>query len=219
MLTTREVETYLGAVDWLIALLHRPEVLQAWDEPSALARYTTGGVAAHAVYGGVIRLVQVLGEPEMTSASPLRVADYFGANRVDEPTDDDPLFVILREGAEKTARQGHPRLLSTCTAARTELADRLPLTPAQRIVPVARVPGAGTTVADYVRTRVLEVVVHGDDLVASASIDDFPDPPAAAMDVCLGVCLELARAHAGDVGVLRGFTRAERSEPGALRVL
>ncbi|HVA06759.1 MAG TPA: maleylpyruvate isomerase N-terminal domain-containing protein [Acidimicrobiales bacterium] len=219
MLTPREIATYLGAVDWLVEILGRSEVVQAWDAPSALARYTTGGVAAHAVYGGVIRLVQLLEEPEMTSASPLAVADFFGANRVNEPTDDDPLFVLLREGAEKAARRGHPRLVSTCTAARAELAHRLPLTPANRILPVARVPGAGTTASDYVRTRVLEVVVHGDDLVASAAIGGVPDPPAAAMEVCLGLCLELARAHAGDVGVLRAFTRAERSEPGALRVL
>ncbi|HEY2213594.1 MAG TPA: hypothetical protein VGH31_00965, partial [Acidimicrobiales bacterium] len=67
--------------------------------------------------------------------------------------------------------------------------------------------------------RILELIVHGDDLVASIPGLRVPDPPAAAIDVCVSVCLELARARVGDVAVLRAFTRAERAEEGALRVL
>jgi hypothetical protein len=84
---------------------------------------------------------------------------------------------------------------------------------------VARIPGGTSTAADYLPTRVLEVVVHGDDIVASVAGLHHPGPPPEAMDVCLGLCLELARAQSGDVGALRAFTRAERADPGALRIL
>jgi hypothetical protein len=214
-----EVDTYLSAVDWLTMLLARDEIAQAWNEPSALSRYTTGGVAAHGVYAGVIRPVQLLGAPEPAGDHHVKVADYFGPNRVEEPEDDDPLFTMLREGAEKTARKGVARLLATCQAARAELAEVLPMTPSDRAVAVARIPGGSSSASDYLRTRVLEVVVHGDDLVASVEGFQAPDPPPAAMDVCLALCVELARAQPGDVGALRAFTRAERADPGALRVL
>jgi len=56
-------------------------------------------------------------------------------------------------------------------------------------------------------------------VVASIAGLEVPAPPTDAVDVCVSVCLELARARVGDVAVLRAFTRAERAEEGALRVL
>ena len=79
--------------------------------------------------------------------------------------------------------------------------------------------GGQVALCDYVRTRVLEVVVHGDVIVCSVPRLTTPDPPPRAMEVALGVCLELARARVGDLGTLRGFTRTERALPDPLRVL
>jgi hypothetical protein len=219
LLSATEVETYMAAVDWLLELLDRDEVELAWARPSALARYSTGGVAAHAVYGGVLRLVQYLGEPEPAADHPVTMADYYGPNRVNDPDADDPLFVLLRDGAEKTARRGRAALVATGRAAREELAEILPGTPRDRAIPVVRVPGGTSPLADYLRTRVLEVVVHGDDVACSVEGLVITDPPAAAVGVCLSLCLDLARAQSGDLGALRAFTRAERADPGALRVL
>jgi mycothiol maleylpyruvate isomerase-like protein len=218
-LTESEVATYLEAVDWLSAVIGHPRLVAAWEQHSSLNRYTVGGVATHAVYGGVLRMVQFLGEPEPPGDHPVELGQYFGPNRLAEPDDDDPLFVVLREGAEKTARRGPDVLLQTCRAGREELAHALRRTAAARAIPVARVPGGTTTASEYLRTRVLEVVVHGDDLMASVRGVDIGDPPTAAVTVCLEVCLALARAQLGDLGALRAFTRAERADPGALRVL
>jgi hypothetical protein len=82
-----------------------------------------------------------------------------------------------------------------------------------------RIAGGVVSLRDYIRTRVLEVVVHGDDLVASVKGCDTPDPPPAAVEVCLELCLDLARAQLGDRTALRAFTRAERADPDALRIL
>lgn len=218
LLSAAEVGTYLGAVDWLIDVVGRPEIAAAWDAPSALAQYTTGGVASHAVHG-VIRLLQLLGEDEPPVGRVVTVAEYFGPHRVDDPARDDPLFVQLRAGAEDVARRGPHRLVARCGAARAELAVLLPMTREDRATPVVRIPGGTTTAADYLRTRVLESVVHGDDLVASVDGFMVPDPPLATVEVCLGLCLELARARLGDRQTLRTFTRAERSSPDPLRVL
>ncbi|HUC06047.1 MAG TPA: maleylpyruvate isomerase N-terminal domain-containing protein [Acidimicrobiales bacterium] len=212
------VSAYLEAVGWLEDLIASEQVGAAWSLPSSLAHYSTGGVAAHAVYAGVLRLVQMLEEAEPHVSSLVSVAEYYGANRLDPTGVEDPLFVILREGAEKVARQGHERLLSTCRAAHAELRRALPLESASRRIAVARVPGGSSTLADYLRTRVVEIVVHGDDVVTSVK-GLVSVPPRRALDDCLALCLELARSRVGDLGVLRAFTRAERSEPEALRVL
>ena len=71
---------------------------------------------------------------------------------------------------------------------------------------------------DYLITRLLEVVVHTDDLAVSLGIEppDFPRPATAAVIDCL---LEVARRRHGDIAVVRAFTRRERDRPEALRVL
>jgi hypothetical protein len=218
-LTPAEVESYLAAVDWLTAVIGLPEVAAAWDRPSALADYSVGGVAAHAVHGGLLRLEGLLREPAPPFVHAVSVADYFGPNRVSHPGDVDPLFVALRARSEAVAQRGPDALVTSCRESRAALADRLRHSEADRPVAVARVPGGTTPLSDYLRTRVLEVVVHGDDLMASVEGLRTPEPPAAAVEVCLLVCVELARARVGDMAALRAFSRSERAAPDALRVL
>jgi hypothetical protein len=218
-LTSDEVAVYLAAVDWLVDLVDRPEVVAAWGQDSAVARYSVGGLAAHAVQGGVVRVTQVLHDPEPSDAHTVTVPDFFGPNRVADPDVDDPLFVALRARAEDVAGQGPKALWEAGRSARAELSTLLPVTPANRAMPVVRIRGGSVPLRSYLRTRLLEVVVHGDDLVASVRGLGTPDPPAAAVEACLALCVELARARIGDLAALRAFTRSERTAPDALRVL
>lgn len=217
-LSRGEVDTYLGAVDWLRAVLARAEVAESWSEPSALEHYTVGGLAAHAVHG-VLWLEQLLKDVPPVGLRPVAVADFFGLNRVDGPKGDDRFAASLRSAAEKFALTGATVVAAACTASRDELVGLLSAAPAARAVPVIRVAGGRVPLSLYLRTRVLEVVVHGDDLVSSVPGLLVADPPAVAVDVSLEVCVELARARVGDLAALRAFTRVERASPDALRVL
>jgi hypothetical protein len=211
------VKAYIGAVDWLLSVLRRQEIEGAWDKPSVIANYTVGGVGAHAVHG-VIWLEQVITDAEPVGLRAVSILEFFGANRADGGSED-RLSLSLRTAAEAFARTGPALVVAACTAARDGLTESLANANADRAIPVVRVPGGQTQLGDYLRTRVLEIVVHGDDLVCSVDGLDAPDPPATSVDVCLDVCLELARARVGDLGALRAFTRAERSIAEALRVL
>jgi hypothetical protein len=197
--------------------LARSEVAEAWERPSALALYSVGGVAAHAVHG-VVWLEQVLKDAEPIGLRAVKVGEFFGVNRV-QGEGTDPLAASLRSAAEAFAQTGGAIVATACTVARDELVPLLSDAPAERAVPVIRVAGGQVPLREYLKTRVLEVVVHGDDLVSSVAGLQVADPPADAVAVSLGVCVELARARVGDLGSLRAFTRAERALPDALRVL
>jgi len=67
------VDAYLGAVDWLRSILGRSEVAVAWPERSAVADYTVGGIAAHAVHG-VLWLEQLLKDPEPAGLRRVTIA-------------------------------------------------------------------------------------------------------------------------------------------------
>lgn len=218
-LTQEEVDTFLTAVEWLLGLVGAQQVANAWSSPSALSRYTTGGLAAHGLSGSLLRLHQVVRDPAPDGLRRITVADAFGPNRMDGPDDDDPLFVTLRTGSEQLAERGPAGLLETCVAPLEALRTALPQCDAERGVAMVRVPDGQLSLRDFLRTRVLEAVVHGDDLVASIPDWEPPEPPAAAVEVSLGLCFELAVARVGGLTALRAFTRGERAEADALRVL
>jgi hypothetical protein len=220
-LSPDEIDAYLATVDWLRGILGRAEVESVWNEPSVVARYTVGGMAAHAVHG-VVWLEQLLTDAEPVGLRPVAVAEFFGLNRVDDDIAEDPddaFSASLRAAAEGFARTGINTVRVALTASRDQLVGLLDEVPDTRAVAVIRVGGGQVALGDYLRTRVLELVVHGDDLVCSVPGLVVPDPPPASVQVSLGVCLELAQARVGGLAALRAFTRSERALPGALRVL
>ncbi len=217
-LSLEAVDTYLGAVDWLRGLLGRDEVVGAWPEPSAIAGYTVGGVASHAVHS-VLWLEQLLKDVEPVGLRPVTALEYFGPNRVEGSDDTDPFAASLRAAAEAFAQTGPEIVNAACITARDELVGLLTNASATRAVPVVRVPGGQVPLWEYLRTRVLEIVVHGDDVVCSLSGMHVANPPSDTVATCMDVCVELARARAGDLSVLRAFTRRERADRDVLLVL
>lgn len=216
-MSREEVDIYLGAVDWLRNILARAEVVEAWTEPSVVAHYTVGGLAAHAVHG-VLWLEQVLKDAEPVGLSSVKVPEYMGLNRVDGDHDD-PFGASLRSAAEAFAQTGARIVAAALTVSRDELVALLTDAQAERAVPVIRVAGGQAPLSEYLTTRILEAIVHGDDIVCSVPGLQVADPPPEAVRISLEVCLELARARVGDLRSLRAFTRTERSLPDDLRVL
>ena len=74
------------------------------------------------------------------------------------------------------------------------------------------------TLDDYLVTRLIELVVHTDDLAVSLDVA-APPIPAAATGLVITTLVEVARIRHGDTAVLRALTRRERDAVAALRVL
>jgi hypothetical protein len=218
-LSLEAIDAYLGAVDWLRGVLGRAEVFGAWPEPSAIAGYTVGGVASHAVHS-VLWLEQLLRDDvEPVGLRAASVLEYFGPVRVEESGDMDPFSASLRAAAEAFAQTGPEIVIAACITARDELVGLLSDVSVTRAVPVVRVPGGQMPLGEYLRTRVLEIVVHGDDVVCSVAGMIVASPPPNTIGTCMDVCLELARARSGDFPILRAFTRRERAEKDVFPVL
>ncbi|HEV7888384.1 MAG TPA: hypothetical protein VGO92_12560, partial [Acidimicrobiales bacterium] len=70
----------------------------------------------------------------------------------------------------------------------------------------------------YLVTRLIELLVHIDDLCVSVGVDT-PGLPADAADAAVATLVGVARLNHGDLAVLRALTRRERSDDRVLRVL
>jgi len=74
------------------------------------------------------------------------------------------------------------------------------------------------TLDDYLPTRIVEIVVHADDLAVSVGAPPVPFP-ADVVDVVVDVLVRTARVTHGDLAVVRALSRRERDAADALRVL
>lgn len=70
---------------------------------------------------------------------------------------------------------------------------------------------AAVRLGDFLRTRVLELVVHADDLAASVALEP-PTPTPAAADVALDVLLRTARSTHGDLAAIRSRLGHEETD-------
>jgi hypothetical protein len=129
---------------------------------------------------------------------------------------DSPVHVGVRARAEETAAGGADWVRAEWAAVSDRLAARLSVESAARRVAVFG--GLVLTLEEYLRTRLVEVCVHADDLATSLGFD-APPLTGEALAVAVDTLVEVARLRHGDTAVLRALSRRERDPANALRVL
>jgi Mycothiol maleylpyruvate isomerase N-terminal domain len=218
MIARPVVDGYLDAVRWAVAVAERPQVEATWDEPSALDGLTVGSLVSHELGGGVLRLDHVAGAEDRGGLTPVSLLVAYGGHRIDSPADlGKELPAYVRTLSDELARAGRASLLDAVAQARRALEVSLPAADADRLVPVLSVRGGGMSLESYVRTRVVELVVHTDDLLVS--IGSPPEePPRAAAQVAIDLMVELARARYGESEVIRSLARRDRAGAESFRV-
>lgn len=218
MAPARNLSTFFQACGFAHDVMTDRAVTDRWAEPGALHGFTVGGVAGH-LYGAIRRFEKALDEPIPDPPRVGELADFYGKNRIDTPGDlEEGVHPLVREDGEKRASYGAEAVATRFADLVARLSERLPGEPGDRLVTVWTVDDGATRLETYLTTRVIELVVHADDLAASVDLSPPGLPPEVASEA-VGAFVELARARAGDIAVIRAFTRAERSSPDTLRVL
>jgi len=204
---------FLDAASTAVHVLERPELAERWRQDSVLPRFAVAALAGH-LARGMTTVEQYLDGPEPDEAG-ISAARYF--HTVIRSADiSDPAHQAIRDRGADAAAAGPAALAGDARAALGRLSSRLAGVGAGRRLRVAG--GLVMTLDEYLRTRVVELVVHADDLATSLGVELAPPRPATcsvAIDVLVGV----ARIRHGDLAVLRALTRRERDQAQALRVL
>jgi Mycothiol maleylpyruvate isomerase N-terminal domain len=207
---------YLEAAATAAELIGSPDVAARWDEPSALSEMTVGALAGH-LAGQITRVPAVLtgsaglpGDPPPPPDPVLFTLDqhYSRSRWVGAPLDDAANVGIRRQSAAAAAG-GQEELVGRTEAVIAELRETLP--DADGSQPVY-LPWAGwsLTLDDFLTTRLLEIVVHVDDLAVSVGVTP-PALPDEAIDTVLTLLTHLAARRHGTPAVLRALTRQERA--------
>lgn len=187
------------------------EAATLWDEPSALPRFTVRGLAGH-LARSVFTVGTYLAGPPPEGVPALTAAGYFAARFPDGDLDSELNSAVRRRGEEEAAR-GHDALLERLDEVLTLLTEQLPLEPDGRTLRV--IGDQPMLLEEYLRTRLVELALHIDDLCTSVHIST-PDIPG--MGVAIRTMVDVSRVHHGDLAVLRAMGRRERDADDVLRV-
>ncbi len=195
----------MGSAEAAAALLREPVLTERWFKPSALPGFFTGGLARHLANQITHTVTFLAAEP---GDSAIALLEHFTGNTWVTSGIDSADNVGIRDRSEQAAAATTPQeLATTVDAALQVLRTAVPAQPEGRIVDLG---DWGLTVDDFLMTRVLELVVHADDLAVSLDLA-MPPMPDAAADATIQLLSRIAAWRHGPINVVRALARQERA--------
>ncbi|MFY9915912.1 MAG: maleylpyruvate isomerase N-terminal domain-containing protein [Nocardioidaceae bacterium] len=198
----------IHAVDQLADLVGRPEVAEAWTQESSCSGMSVGGLTRH-LGDQAVNIVKLLrpdnqAPPDVETIAVLE--HYARAVWLREDLEGDANRSI-RESADRQASTGHEVAVTTLAAARGDLEAVLADAP-----PTTYIPWQGWALAtdDFLVTRLMEMVVHADDLAVSVDVDP-PRFEESVLDPVLRLLTGIAVRRHGQDALVRTLSRPDRA--------
>jgi hypothetical protein len=187
-------------------LIRRGEVRDQWLMPSALPKMSIGALACH-LGRQVVRAAELL--PVATDVLPLESVDahYHRAAWVMSTSPDDP---SNDRGTDEAEAALGAAALAGQSAQALETVRRLLVAGTARDVVLIPWQGWSLRRDDFLLTRMLEIVVHADDLALSASVRT-PEFPAEVFAPVRDLLVRLAVQRHGQSAVISALARRERT--------
>jgi hypothetical protein len=193
-------QQFLDGARVVAAVLRSPAVGEAWDEPSVLEHQTVGSLAGHVARAGVLVVGGYLDQEPPDAPTFDSAADYY-ATMADMLTDD--AHRAVRERSAAVAARGWRSVGDETEASLAALSARLPAEPADRVTPVA---GGAMVLDDYLATRIVEQVVHLDDLARSVGEANWTVPDNV-VQVALATGAAIGTRRWGSGAMIRALYR------------
>jgi hypothetical protein len=201
-------QLYLDVASAAASLLAAPEVEAAWDKPSALAKMSVRGLAGH-LAGQVFFIPQMVTSPVPEGYEVIGIHEYYARVAWIGSDIDDDFNTRIRSSGEEDAADGPAALAASVAATVADLRSMLPSAESR---PVRRPTWDGFAISldDFITSRMLELVVHSDDLAYSVGIAT-PVFPAPAVETVVDLLTRIAVRRHGAVDVMRALSRSERA--------
>ena len=200
-------EDFLTTARIALDLLRHPRVARNWDQPSALPEFGVSGLAGHIGY-------QALPLPDMIAAPAgeepvVPLMEHYARANWTELDVDSEFHARIRAGGEKIATEGQQAL---CDRFEQTLLDLEKTLPGLENRPV-RMPHWGpwaVSLDDYLVTRLMEFVVHSDDLAVSVGVET-PEFPRHINETVIDLLTRMSLNKHRAIDVVRALSRKERA--------
>lgn len=189
-----------------------PRVVAAWDDDSVLEGQSVGSLASHLARGSAWVVLEYLAADVATTEINFETAAEYFAVLLDSMTDAD--HESIRQRGADVAQAGPIQMGKKLATKLDELSASLASQPTDRLVSVYG--GSVMRLDDYLWTRIVEQVVHLDDLARSLDIEPWVNPPDAE-SLVISCGAEIGRQRRGGAAMIRSLFR--EADPGVLPVL
>lgn len=219
-----EIRTLFGAtlVEINVFLTEAtPALVERFDRPSVLREFTVRGLAGH-LLRAMTSVAGYLDRPEPAAADPgqgravVSAAAYYAAVLGGDTDIQSDLHRSVRQRGVEAAPGAPGDFAHEWGEIAGDLVSRIRAEPPQRLIEVYG--GLVLRLDEYLLTRLVELVIHGDDLAVSLGVA----PPALSSDatgLVIATLVEVARLRHGDTAVVSALARRERDAVEALRVI
>ena len=215
MSRSEHAAAFLSAVDLTLDLAARREVRDAWGQESSCAGMTVGGLTHHLLKQAGNTVMGLRAAPDQAPDGTLVIAlhEHYARAAWVEAGPDDDANVSIRDGDNESAQVGPDVVLEL---GHEWAADLPALLAAPRRPDTIFIPWQGWALSteDFLTTRMMEMVVHGDDLAASVGVDT-PTYPDDVVGPVLALLTGVAVRRHGQTAVVRGLSRPQRA-PGTI---
>ncbi len=211
-----ELQAFFEASESVVALMGSPAVGDRWGQSSLVEGFTVGGLCGHLVRIAA-RLEDLLIDRPPCQGHVVPIAHFYNAPTAPGHALDDPVGRFVVEDGEGRALAGQDVVVGSFRRLLDNLRVDLENMQPTALVGAARAPNCAAHLQDVLATRVVEIVIHGDDV--ASSVDVSWEAPPTAVRVALHALLEVARGRSGDLAVLRAVARGERADAGIFPVI
>jgi hypothetical protein len=196
---------FADAVGVATHLVLRPEVADRWSSESACADMSVGALARHLV-SQWFNAERLLRAP--AGDDPIAVWEHYQRAAWVTGGPDDEANLGIRRGSEEQAADGPEAMRALIESLAPDLREVLG---ADRDGSV-HIPWQGWSLTehDFLQTRLMEIVVHSDDLAASVGLET-PEFPADVVAPVLDLLAGLAVRRHGTTALVRTLTRPQRA--------
>lgn len=183
------------------------EVRERWTDESSCAGMTVGGLAHHTVRQ-VEMLVRLFPDAR-TDEEPISLVEHYRRAAWANSSLDDEVNTTIRDTDNQRAASGPAELSGHATEQLVGLAAALAAVEDDDAV-LLDWQGWALRAEDFAVTRLMEMLVHGDDLAASLDLAT-PDFPEEAARRVLSLLTEVSVDRHGQTALLRTLSRPQRA--------
>jgi hypothetical protein len=198
----------IDATNLLSELVARPEVTAAWSSESSCAGMSVGGLARHLVSQpvNVVNLLRA-DRSDGAAAETIDLLEHYRRASWLREDHDGETNRSIRAAADREAVDGPDLAWEALARARADLHRVLADPP-----PTVYVPWQGWSLAtdDFLVTRLMEMVVHADDLASSIPVATPAFGPEV-LDPVFRLLTALAVRRHGQDALVRTLTRPQRA--------
>jgi hypothetical protein len=194
------------ATDLVAELVARPEVSAAWTVESSCEGMSVGGLARHLV-SQPVNVVRLLRSEVPDGTETIDVLEHYARAAWTREDLGGDTNASIRAASDEQAAEGPEAAQELVSQAREQLATAL-----AGARPTVYIPWQGWALDtdDFLVTRLMEMVVHADDLAASVAVP-VPEFGPGVLDPVLRLLTALSVRRHGQDALVRALTRPQRA--------